>query len=155
MAVKAVYAGPRLAPPDWTGLVKGTLLHLGHEHGFKVCSSQPGSDDGEWLYDLVWYTTQGNGEEERLVDVPLVVECEWKIAPARIKEDFEKLLVTNAPLKLFVCCPYSTERAAWMDYFNKTVKGYQRQRAGECYLIAFIGNEEGAKPIIFKSIEAT
>src|SRR3954452_24202046 len=60
----------------WTQGLKKALCTLGSDYGYKVCTSTEKKDfENEWLYDLVWYKEDGG---HFLIDVPLVVESEWK-----------------------------------------------------------------------------
>lgn len=151
-AVQRVYDRKDLRTADWTAVVKGALLQLGHAQGFEVCSSHPHSDYGEWLYDLVWYKADNYGRKELLLEVPLVMESEWNTEAGHITEDFEKLLLANSPLKLFVCCIHRDDCPRWMKYFRRSVENYPRHHGDERYLIAFVGDEKNAKPIDFESI---
>ncbi len=56
----------------------------------------------EWLWDLVWSEENPNDFKkfERLF---MVAEIEWNMKLTDLIEDFQKLLVAKAPIKLFVC----------------------------------------------------
>src|ERR1700754_3114085 len=89
---------------DWTYFLKESLANLGKQNNYRVCTSGfKDVFDCEWLYDMVWYEEVGEGTNKRLIDVPLVVECEWNPYPEPIRYDFEKLLVANASHKLMIC----------------------------------------------------
>ena len=49
-------------------------------------------DYGEWLYDVTWLKYDCN---YRVIDVPLVAECEWGRLE-NIYDDFDKLLLARA-----------------------------------------------------------
>jgi hypothetical protein len=52
----------RLGFGSTTKTVKKCLGKLGHERGFKVAASGlVGADQGEWLYDMVWYELVEDG----------------------------------------------------------------------------------------------
>jgi len=57
----------------------------------------PGSDYGEWLYDLCWCVE----DEVCLTELPLVAEIEWSPEGA-CDGDFQKLLQTRADHRLWV-----------------------------------------------------
>jgi len=64
--------------------------------------------DREWMYDLHWYT-ELNDSHYMPTELSLAVECEWhknrenrKISFSSVKYDFQKLLVTNATLRLLI-----------------------------------------------------
>ena len=66
-------------------------------------------DYGEWLYDVTWlkYERQRDGLEwpaTALIEAPLVAECEWGRGKnlEYIVEDFEKLLLARADVRLMI-----------------------------------------------------
>ncbi len=141
-AVRYAYEQPHFGTDEWTKAISQSLLDLGHELGFKVCvSAIMKADNPEWLYDMVWYTTRGSGDEERLDDVPMVMECEWHSAPGKISEDFEKLLLANAPMKVMICYPKTGSRDYMIRYFKDSIVNYKRRKHDERYLIAFLRDE--------------
>ena len=58
-------------------------------------------DYGEWLYDVVWLNYWEDHDDHPLRSVPLVAECEWGFYK-RIKEDFQKLLLARATVRLMI-----------------------------------------------------
>lgn len=140
-AARNAYSQPQLDTDGWTREVSQNLLDLGQSFGFKVCVSRLRADNPEWLYDMVWYTVRGEGMDERLDDVPMVMECEWHSAPVKIAEDFEKLLVANAPLKVMVCYPKASAREYVLAYFRDSIEHYKQKRTGDKYLIALLRDE--------------
>ena len=88
----------------WTTAVKTTLCRVGREQfGFSVgCHGVPVpevADYGEWLWDISWCR---EGAQGRMADLPLVAECEWTLSSAAIIEDFQKLLVACAGVRLMI-----------------------------------------------------
>ena len=89
---------------DWTKAVKTKLCERGRELGCQVGASGVKFGYREWLYDVTWLEySQGYepGLENQLIDVHLVAECEWGGFTA-IKNDFEKLLLARATLRLMI-----------------------------------------------------
>jgi len=105
--------------PQRTRLIKDKLALLGRDtFGYKVYANslslaltqlEGGTfRNSEWLYDLHWYV-EGKSPYTT-VRLPLVVECEWqqkrrgdKANPfSGIKYDFQKLLISNAELRLMI-----------------------------------------------------
>lgn len=81
-----------------TRQIKDRVGELGVSKGMGVSSF---GEEGEWLYDLVWYR---NNEAGHLRDVPLVLESEMSTRSLDgLKWDFEKLLVANADHRVFIC----------------------------------------------------
>src|SRR5712672_618905 len=55
---------------------------LGHELGFRVCckrSCYAKADDGEWLYDQLWYANHPT-KKGFLVRVPMALESEFSVS---------------------------------------------------------------------------
>ena len=99
---------------DWTGrqwnkAVKTALCRVGRDLGYLVWASHVDDQDkdgGEFLYDVSWLNYASNSlkheyEDNLLKSWPMVAESEWaKIG--NIKEDFEKLLVARAAIRVMV-----------------------------------------------------
>ena len=89
---------------EWTQAIKTMLCDLGHNFGYQVGAGGVKSSYGEWLYDVTWMEYSRGyqpGLENRLVDAHLVAECEWGDQTA-IKDDFEKLLLARASIRLMI-----------------------------------------------------
>lgn len=58
---------------------------------------------GEWMFDLAWIVQQAAGPAEyaRTIGLPLVLECEW-LGWRDVWDDFDKLLVARAGLRVFI-----------------------------------------------------
>src|SRR4051812_20281726 len=83
----------------WTRNLILALGHLGHKRGYHICGggcAQYG--EGGWLYDLVWLQNWN----KFVIDVPLILECEWLTRYIDISQDFEKLLVGRARHRVMV-----------------------------------------------------
>ena len=122
----------------WTKAVKTKLCEIGREFGCTVCASgveKADRDYGEWLYDVTWLEYKKSGLTE-LVDAPLVAECEWD-GFAAIVEDFEKLLLVRAGVRLMIFDgnykPGSKEIAAQLA---GRVREFNGSRAEDTYLLA-------------------
>jgi len=116
----------------------------------------------EWLYDLHWYE-EVEGVKYQLKRLNLAVECEWlwtktdeKVKPGErkdsygaVKYDFQKLLVTNAKLRLLVFRkrPDKTDKTANDDldkYFEETIQGYDHLANDSKFL--FVAFDENIAP---------
>ncbi len=87
----------------WTEAVLTKLCTIGRGFGFQVGAKKDMVDEahrdrGEWLYDTIWLKCDRDG---RVIEVPLVAECEWK-SPKAIKYDFDKLLLARAGIRLMI-----------------------------------------------------
>lgn len=120
------------------------LARLGRDLGYKVCNSNRDiGDDSEWLYDMVWYKYREGGEPQRLDRIPLVMECEWHVSISKLTEDFEKLLLANADLRVFVCNTREQDRETMRKYYRDSIEGYLNGHPGDLFLIATMENESG------------
>ncbi len=138
---------------DWTFFLKESLGNLGKAQKYKICASGfRDIYDPEWLYDLVWYEEIGDGDNRRLINVALVVECEWMPYFTSIKYDFEKLLIANAGHRLMICYAHEYEHERLLTYFREAINLYKHCRQGERFMIAILNsdNHEFAFDLILK-----
>lgn len=114
--------------PEYTHEVKNSLRGIGDNLGFTVC----GSDENHgWLYDLCWR------EQDKGLDrsMPLAMESEWAQGFCAILEDFQKLLVSRADHRVFICSQPTPED--WMDCLVLLIEQIRRHREtkkGDRYL---------------------
>ena len=134
----------------WTTAVKTALCRVGREQfGFSVgCHGVPApevADYGEWLWDISWCR---EGAQGRLVDLPLVAECEWTLSSAAIIEDFQKLLVACAGVRLMIH-EHWTDREeipdppAMANHLSEHIQAYQRTQPNAVYLLIAL---DGTQP---------
>lgn len=126
----------------WTDSIKDFIGRLGEDKGFKICASTDDKlYDSEWLYDLVWYK---ENEEGFIIEVPLVVESEWKKDLIKdIKFDFEKLLLAKSQLKLMICNCEEDDQESYISYFQKAINICPMVIEGEEFLIAILNLVSG------------
>jgi hypothetical protein len=87
--------------------VKQLFGDLGKRFGYKVAAAgYPGADDGEWLYDMVWYTLE-NGF---MIQQNLVLESELNPDPV-LDGDFQKLVQARADVRVWVSCSPNKQMA--------------------------------------------
>ncbi len=122
----------------------------------------------EWLYDLHWYTDQ-ESEPYCQNSMKLVMECEWgnnrkerksppenpseeekawwaKMIYTEVKYDFQKLLVTNANLRLLVFRLREKHLGKDLEelsgYFHRAINGYETLEKGAPFLfVAFLESQ--------------
>lgn len=134
---------------EWTKKIKLLLGELGERSGFGVCTG--GFKDRfepEWLCDLAWYR---ENEAEFLVEVPLVMESEWNRTLKYIKFDFEKLLLTNATLRLMICQAKPEKIDDLKVFFRNAVKAYGQLDKGSRFLIAVLDSD--SEEFVFDTFE--
>ncbi len=93
--------------PEWTRETFVVLDKIGEQLGYKSLYSSKCGGPTEWLWDFVWI--ERDSESDNIVSVPLVAESEWNTSDLKI--DFEKLVVSCAPLRLFIFQTQTEERA--------------------------------------------
>lgn len=128
--------------PEWTRRIKTAICEVGNANGFSTCASSIDfeADHGEWLYDVCWLEYGGNGEDEHvwLRCMPLAVESEWSDLGA-IEDDFSKLLVACASLRVMVCnggwLPDDTEGRVTAERLQQWVREFAGSRVGDTYLL--------------------
>lgn len=123
---------------DWTREWKDCLGRLGESRGLKVCTAGFDCYQNEWLFDMIWYREEGEGHSARMVDMPLAIEVEWNRDLGYIKADFEKLLVTNAPHRLFICYAHPDFIPELMNYFREAISKFRQGVIGNRFLIAIL-----------------
>jgi hypothetical protein len=85
-----------------TAAIKKVFYDLGKKLGFCVAASGcPGSDGGEWKYDLTWYEEDQQGYTTR---IPLILETELKPQGKIVDLDFVKLVAGRADVRVWLSC---------------------------------------------------
>ena len=123
--------------PEWTEAIKTKLCEIGKDRfGYEVCASgveNPKPDHPEWLYDVTWLKYEA---ERPLIEAPFVAECEWSNEGA-IKDDFEKLLLARAAVRLMVFDGGNqTESERIAQELAKMVGAFKNSRAEDYWLLA-------------------
>lgn len=108
---KSAFEGGRLkgllCTLSWTATtkaIKEVFGNLGKQLGYHVAASgYPLADDGEWLYDMCWYTVLRNGVFSKLA---MVLESELNpggsvINASEIDGDFHKLVQARADVRVW------------------------------------------------------
>jgi hypothetical protein len=146
-ALQSLCADPQAAAwsdGQWTRRLKAAVGHVARNRGYSWCSSQTG---GECLWDGAMQERDGAGN---LVSVPLVLESEW-MGRARIKEDFEKLLVSTAKHRVMLCAAVSCRGVE--RHFSRLQNYIAAFRSGpdDRYLLAgWYGKKHTAGEFIFE-----
>ena len=130
---------------QWTKAVPTPLCSMGRQNKYYVYASsnfvdKQNKDGGEWLYDVTWCKY----ENKLLKLVPVVAECEWGDLP-QIRDDFEKLILARAAVRVFVFdgmyCKNGAEALA--NKFCDWVGAFEGSQKGDTYLL--VGYEEDEK----------
>ena len=121
----------------WTFQIKTQIARIGKEQKYSVYASQADNvDGGEWLYDLVWL----DYKNDELINAYLLLESEcW---PKEINDDFEKLLLGKAELKVMIF--YAKDIKTFkeqVDKMKEKIKNFKHSISGEKYLFSAYVNE--------------
>lgn len=144
-SVQKVALDPQLEDSSkaWTQAIKISIGRLGQEYGFPVaCSGYSGAQWGEWHYDLCWLDYQRNSpddglhdEENHLLGLPLALECEWGNL-SYVWEDFQKLLVSRALLKVMVFQEDSKNSVCQItEYLKRCISSYSESDFDGSYVL--------------------
>jgi hypothetical protein len=72
---------------------------LGLRKGYQISPNYRNKYWTGWLYDLIWFEYSKEGY---LINIPLVLECEWSGLYAEIIDDFSKLWVARAQHRIMI-----------------------------------------------------
>lgn len=120
----------------WTLQIKTAIARLaGKANNLAYASGADAVQGGEWLYDLIWLDY--SPVERKLSRTILVLECEWERKQSAIEDDFLKLLVARADLRVMV---FQVAKAkAWQKLVDRLVglvQVYQQSRQGDRFLLS-------------------
>ena len=129
-----------------TAAIKTKLCDIGRQAPFHctVCAALPRKNrtHGEWLYDVIWLKYHEGLDDHPICCVPLVAECEWGTY-AHIKEDFQKLLLARASVRLMIYRDPMLHRdhgwqgAMWTaERLGLHISRFNRSRAEDAWLLA-------------------
>ncbi len=120
----------------WTVGIKNLLCKIGRDKfGCKVCASGVDNTDyPEWLYDVTWLEYEG--DDGPLVDAHLVAECEWGNKGA-IRDDFEKLLLARAGVRLMIFNGFNKSRSKGVaEWLARKVRKFNGSCPEDTWLLA-------------------
>ena len=148
---------PLTGTNGWTQAINTALCRVGSTLGFQtrfrsgkydpageVCPD----DGGEFLWDITWLKKKDC--QGQIVGSPLVAESELALSLGRILEDFQKLLLANADVRLMVIENFTDKildakgepvegigRARWMaNHLAQHVQAFNHTKSeNACYLL--------------------
>ncbi len=160
-----------LWPSERTRPIKTTIAELGFQQDQSVWASgldEKDSPDGrgrivnqEWLFDLCWIDYHGRGPTRELRSLELAMECELPLAkkqrPGAVLDDFEKLIIANADLKLMVFQVDEMREAEeqFSILQNHAKKGVMQNQSGAYLLAGLVWKHQHQHPgFVFKEFPA-
>ena len=135
---------PKESPTQcWTKEVKNLLTDLAKEKGYEPYASQV-TKGGEWMCDVVWWDSGKNG---LVRSIPLVAECEWG-DEAAVWDDFQKLLVFRAAVRVMIFCSNSPEKASELvGDLKRQIQYFESSQYTDRYLFAsYVAGEKEEPP---------
>lgn len=118
--------------------VKQTFGSLGKQLGYQVAASgYSGADEGEWLYDMVWFTCSGG----LLRQQAMVLESEFKpgrsvLQAAAVDGDFMKLVQARAEVRVwFTLIPNPKLTAQHIENCKSQASAFEGAMQGDTYII--------------------
>lgn len=120
-----------LKDKEWTKQIKTGICKLGKGSGYSVCASNcDGADNGEWLFDLIWWKDTAPRE------LVLVMECEWDLSEDAIWTDFEKLLIARTKHRVFIFQQGSPDKIKNLfEKMSREVQKFGSTQVGDQYLL--------------------
>jgi hypothetical protein len=118
---------------SWTEAVKSSLKEIAkkcHPASVRCYYTKAEPSMREFLLDVVWW------DEGKFEGASLACECEWHRSPEAIREDFGKLLVIKAPLKLMIFASSNGRQSDLVrSKLEEYLKSYKHHVQGETYLV--------------------
>lgn len=124
----------------WTRRIKTALCKVGKRNGYYICASSVDieANHGEWLYDVCWLDYDGN-DGDWLRWMRMAAESEWGENIGAIEDDFSKLLVARASLRVMVCDGWHLSGGekgyATVERLQQSVHEFEGSQTGDTYLL--------------------
>lgn len=110
---------------------------------FRVAAAGCEADDGEWLYDMIWYEEEEREGKRLFTRLPMVMECENTMGPiaesADVKDDFQKLVQARADVRVWIHLAPSPEIASeHIKNCKRQIRAFSETAPGDQYVIAVL-----------------
>lgn len=124
-----------------TRVLKNAIGGVGARAGFTVYAKDCDyRDNGEWLFDMTWLSDR----DGYMVDSFLILESEW-LGGNELSNDFQKLLIGRADLRVFICSARNLEAArSIVDDRLREIRTFAKSAPQDRYLIAAYVEDQGA-----------
>ena len=118
----------------WTREIKDQIGPIGEKRKWSVWAEKCRySGNGEWLFDMTWLHYS---KDNRLLEVPLVLESEW--APGDINDDFQKMLLARAHHRVMIFDRKTRDEAMEIVHdLVAQVEAFRGTQSNDRYLFAF------------------
>jgi hypothetical protein len=121
----------------WTGFVKTSIGDLGKNLGYMVSASgYKGADQGEFLYDMIWYEL---GDDGFVLRQQMAMECENNISPSNcVDDDFQKLVQARADVRVWVSTAVnSSDIEQHIRNCESQIRKFYGSQPGDQYVLLF------------------
>jgi hypothetical protein len=125
---------------NWTNLIKKKFLEYGLSLGYEVRVSKTQGNKSEWLFDMVWFASI----DGYIDHVYLVLESEFEPRIYNIVEDFNKLLVARADIRVMIFArgkTYQVEET--IKDIEKRIKSFSQTIPGDTYFLYGLSWQDG------------
>jgi hypothetical protein len=127
-----------------TSPVKQIFTQLGIDKGYTVRVGGQKGIKSEFLFDIAWLKED---EENDLVSIELALESELSdLSGGGVRHDFNKLIVTDAKMKFFLCrVNRSKENGSTVEYRKKFLTRYFKAYEGslKSRIVCLIWDDSG------------
>jgi hypothetical protein len=123
---------------EWTNVFKTAIAGAAFGNNYQAAAITVNHKyDNKWFYDVAWYKNNGSGNLEEVI---MVAESETETLPdaweKAIKYDMEKLLISNATVKVLIALAFDEKRVTEIiERCEKSVKAFKMMNPGDAVLI--------------------
>lgn len=145
--------GKGISGTELTQKIKKTIGDLGIKKNFEVNASGNNGFQREWLFDLTW----SRSNDKCFDSLELALESEQSANLEEVKYDFQKLLVTNAKMKIMFCLvpnKYDVSVDSIINMCEDSINNYTLLNKGS-KIHLFIWEHYNSGQLIIKSIAKT
>ena len=132
----------------WTNAILRAICSVGnaqkysvYAHGAANFSTPEIHAGGEWLFDCTWIKYESDSETKRLRRLVLAAECEFDPLD-KVADDFEKLIVANADIKLTIfIAPNEKQATEDVQYLMRHAHACEQGSLGKYRFAVFVTDE--------------
>ncbi len=108
--------------------------------GYEVRVSKTERNKSEWLFDMVWFASK----DGYIDHVYLVLESEFEPRIYNLIEDFNKLLVARADIRIMIFTRRKTYQVEeTFSDIEKRIKSFSQTKPGDTYFLYGLSWQDG------------
>jgi hypothetical protein len=125
---------------------------LGQSLGYRInCHARhyPAADNGEWMYDMIWFTEEPCAENIWFTGMPMVLESELQRGPKdgdTVDADFHKLVQARADVRVWISASPKNAKLH-IENCKQQIQSFRGTEVGDCYIFA-VYDWTAEKPLI-------